>query len=211
MHHRAFEFAFAELGVPRAHARALKTGTEHNIVLIEALDMRGLNVGAAPVEIVQRAPSVAVAVLGFLLFHVVLLQNTAPARAGIGQLRFVAVAWPQRAGDDDGFEFFRAKHGSAAVRGEMVVIVGEHRSPVHVFAGRADAEHSCVAIVDDLPQSVFGVARADAPDLRGVTQFRLAVFDVEINRFRRGAGENDSVVTGGLQIGSPITAGRAAT
>ena len=52
MNHGALEFAFAELRVPGTHARALKAGTKHDVVLVEALDVRGLKVGAAPVEII---------------------------------------------------------------------------------------------------------------------------------------------------------------
>ena len=108
------------------------------------------------------------AVLGFLLFHVVLLQHGAPARAGVGESCFVTIARPQRAGNDDGFEFFRAEHGAAAVRGEVVVVVGEHGGAIHMLAGGTDAEHSGVAIGDDLTQAIFGVAGAETPDLRGV-------------------------------------------
>src|SRR5262249_15768680 len=42
MDHGPFEFAFAELCVPRAHARTLKTGAKHDLVLIEAFDVRRL-------------------------------------------------------------------------------------------------------------------------------------------------------------------------
>ena len=124
------------------------------------------------------------AVFGFLLFYVVLLQHTAPARAGIGQFHFIAVARPQRARDNDGFEFFRAEHGAAAVGGEMIVIVGQHGGVVQVFAGGANAQYSRIAVADDLTQAIFGIARAGAPDFCRVAQLALAVFDIEINRFR---------------------------
>jgi hypothetical protein len=42
MNHGAFELAFAELGVPWAHAGALEAGAEHHLILIEAFDMRRL-------------------------------------------------------------------------------------------------------------------------------------------------------------------------
>src|SRR5438876_11778492 len=69
----SFEFAFAKLCIPWAHPRALKTGPEHNVVLVEAVNVRRRKIGAAPIEIVERAPGLAVTVFGFLLFHVVLL------------------------------------------------------------------------------------------------------------------------------------------
>ena len=127
--------------------------------------MRRLNVGAAPVQIIQRAPGVAVAVLGFLFLDVVLLQDVAPAQAGIGELRFVAIARPHGAGNDDGFEFLRAEHGAAAVGGEMIVVVGEHGGAIHILAGGTDAQHSGVAVADDLAQTIFGVAGAERPRL----------------------------------------------
>src|SRR5581483_3818639 len=165
---------------------------------------------AAPVQIIQRAPGIAVAVLGFLLFYVVLLQHAAPALTGVGQFHFIPVARPQAAADDDGFELLRAEHGAAAVGGEMIVVVGQHGGAIQIFSGRTDAENSRVAIGDDLAQAIFGVARAEAPDLRGVAQLRLAVADVEINRLRRSAVENDAVVAGGFEIGGPVAAGGAA-
>ena len=94
--------------------------------------------------------------------------------------------------------------------GEMIVVVGEHGGAVHVFAGGTDAEHARVAVADDLAQAVFGVARAESPDLRPVAQFRLAVFDVEINRLGRDALDDDAIVACGFEIGRPIAAGGAA-
>src|SRR5690348_18341074 len=120
MNHRAFEVTLAELGVPRAHTGALKTGTEHDIVLIEALDVRRLQIGAAPTEIVQCTPRVAMAVFGFLFLDVVLLQHRAPAHAGVYQSRLVAISRSQGAGNDDRLELFRTEHGAAAMGGEMI-------------------------------------------------------------------------------------------
>ena len=78
--------------------------------------------------------------------------------------------------------FFDPSTGAAAVGGEVIVVVGQHSGAVHVFAGGADAEHARIAVADDLAQAVFGVAGAESPNLRGVAQLRLAVFDVEIDR-----------------------------
>ncbi len=130
MHDGAFEFAFSQLRIPGAHARALKTGTKHYVVLIEALDMRGLQIGAAPIEIIQSAPGIAMTIFGFLFLDIVLLQNVAPAQTCVRQLCLIAIAWPQRAGDDDGFEFFRAEHRAAAMGREMIVIVCQHGGAV---------------------------------------------------------------------------------
>src|SRR5882757_6900201 len=93
----------------------------------------------------------------------------------------------------------------------MIVVVGEHPCAVHVFARGADAQHSGVAVADDLTKTVFGVAGAGTPYLRGVAQFGLAVFDVKINRFGCRAVENNPVVASGFEIGSPVAAGRAAS
>ena len=59
-------------------------------------------------------------------------------------------------------------------------------------------------------KTIFGVAGAGTPDLRGVAQLGLAVFDVKINRFGCRAVENNSVVAGCFEIGSPVAAGRTA-
>ena len=45
----SFEFTFAELCVPRAHAGTLKARPKNHIVLAEAVDVRGREFGAAPV------------------------------------------------------------------------------------------------------------------------------------------------------------------
>jgi hypothetical protein len=49
MNDRAFEFAFAEPGVPRAHAGALKAGPKHHVVLAEPVNMCRGKIRAAPV------------------------------------------------------------------------------------------------------------------------------------------------------------------
>jgi len=45
-------------------------------------------------QIIQGAPRVAVAIFGFLFFDIVLLQDVAPAQAGVGELGFIAMARP---------------------------------------------------------------------------------------------------------------------
>src|ERR1041384_7590170 len=100
----AFKLAFPELRVPWTHARTLKTGTENHVVLIEALDMRGRQIRAAPVEVVERAPCLAVAVFGFLLFDIVLLECLAPTPSGLHESRLVAQRRPRRPRDDNRLE-----------------------------------------------------------------------------------------------------------
>src|SRR5712692_5034025 len=84
---------FAERCVPRAEPLALKAGSQDHVVLIEARDVRRIYIGAAPVQIVERAPRLAVAVLGFLFLAVVHLQDRPPAQARLDQLRLVAAGW----------------------------------------------------------------------------------------------------------------------
>ena len=92
----------------------------------------------------------------------------------------------------------------------MIVIVGEHGGAVHVFTGGTDAQNSCVAVADDFAQTIFAVTGAQTPDFRRVAQFGLAVFDVEIDRCRRYAFNDDAVVARGFEIGRPVAAGGAA-
>src|ERR1051326_4759664 len=79
MHQRTLKLPLAQLRVPWTHARALKAGTKHDIVRLESLNVRRRQIRAAPVQIVQRAPCLAVAVFCFLLFHVVLLESPPPS------------------------------------------------------------------------------------------------------------------------------------
>src|SRR4030095_4719817 len=58
--HFPFMPSFADLHVPGTHARALKTGTQHNSVLIQAARFIGDD-GAAPIQFSDRAPRVPVA------------------------------------------------------------------------------------------------------------------------------------------------------
>src|SRR5919198_2690994 len=105
--HSAFEFTFADSRIPGTHPSALKAGPEHNVVFIEAANMRGRKIRAAPVQVVERAPSLAVAVFGFFLLDIVLLQGSAPTPAGIDQSSLVMEARWRGAGDDDGLQLLR--------------------------------------------------------------------------------------------------------
>src|SRR5262245_24511102 len=100
--------------------------------------MRRLKIGAAPVQVIERAPSIAVAVLGLLFLDVVLLQDGAPARTGVDQLRFVATTRSKRAANHNRLQFLRAEHRAAAMSGKVIVVVGEHGGAIEIFAGRAD-------------------------------------------------------------------------
>src|SRR5262249_8910818 len=82
-HRRALVRPFAQLAVPGAEPLALKAGPEHDVVLVEARDVARVELGAAPVVIVERAPRLAVAVLGLLFLDVVDLQDRAPAHTGV--------------------------------------------------------------------------------------------------------------------------------
>ena len=88
------------------------------------------------------------------------LRQRQPASTSLALSR---IARPQRAGDDDGFEFLRAENRAAAVGGEVIVIVGQHGGAIQVFPGGADAQHSGIAVADDFAQAIFGVARAQRP------------------------------------------------
>ncbi len=59
----AFEASFADLYVPRAHARALETGAKRHAILIQAFRFVGDNC-AAPIKFRDRAPVFAVADTG---------------------------------------------------------------------------------------------------------------------------------------------------
>jgi hypothetical protein len=98
----------------------------------------------------------------FSSFHVMFATRHASARRHL-QVSLVAYR-AERAGNDDGLEFFgRARR---RVRGEVIVIVGEHGGAVHVLASGANTHSASVA--NDFAQAIFGVARAEAPHLRGV-------------------------------------------
>ena len=68
----SFEFSFTELGIPRAKPGTLKAGPENHIILTETMNVCRRQLGAAPVQIIQRAPGFSMPVLGFL-FHIMLL------------------------------------------------------------------------------------------------------------------------------------------
>ena len=80
-------------------------------------------------------------VLGFFLFHIVLLQCLVPAPSGVDQLRLVTKTRPLGAVNDDGLQLLRSQNRAAAVRGEVIVVIGEHGGAIHVFPGGADAEN----------------------------------------------------------------------
>src|SRR6266545_2602874 len=138
-----------------------------------------------------------------------LLQYAAPAPAGVDQFRFVAITWPPGSVNDDRLEFFRAQDRAAAVRRKVIVIVGEHRRAVQVFAGGTDAQDLGFLMADRFAQAIFRRPRAQAPEFRPVAQLGFAFIDIEINRPWRCAIKNDAVVSGGLEISSPVAAGGA--
>ena len=165
------------------------------------------DVRAAPVQVVQSAPGLAVAVLGLFLFDIVLLQRLAPAPAGVNQLCLVTNTRARGAGHDDRFESLRSENRAAAMGGEVIVVVGKHRGAIEMLPGWSDAEHSGIAAANDFAQAIFGIARAEAPDTRGITQLGLALMDIKVDGLRRGAVDDNAVVAGGFEIG-PLVAPR---
>ena len=151
------------------------------------------------------------AILGFLLFDIVLLQCLAPAPTGVHERGLVANTWARGARDDDRFELFRAQDSATAMGGEVIIVVGEHGGAIQMLARGSDAEHLSVATPHEFAQAIFGVAGSQAPDRCGIAQFGLAFVDIQINRLRRGAVEDDAVITCGFQIRPPVAAGGAST
>src|SRR5262245_15815696 len=211
MEQRPFVPALADGGVPRTHARALKARSKNHVVVAEALDVCRRQRRAAPVQIIQRSPGFAVPILGFLLFDIVLLQGFAPAPARFGQFRFVSITWPPGAVDDDRFQFFRTQDRAAAVRGKMIVVVGEHGRAIQIFTGGSDAKNFCLRTFHRVTQTIFRSSGTKPPKIRSIAQLGSAFVNIKIDRLWRCACEYNAVVPGGLEIGSPIAAGGAAS
>src|SRR4029077_15943265 len=88
----------------------------------------------------------------------------------------------------------------------MIVVVSQHGGAVQILAGGSDAQHPRVAMSDRLAQTILSGAGAEAPHVGSVTQLGLAFVNVELNRCRCSAVEDDSLITRRLEISSPVAA-----
>jgi hypothetical protein len=129
-----------------------------------------------------------------------------PSESGFDERGFVVQRRTLGAVYDDGFELFRSENRPAAVRCGMIVIVAQHRRVDHVLTRRSDAHDFGIFDPDLGTQQIFGIARTFAPEFVCTTQFGLAVVDEKISRLPRRALNNDSVITGLLEIRSPVAA-----
>ncbi len=100
----AFESSFADLHIPRAHARALKAGPQRNTILIQTFRFIGDD-RAAPIELRDRAPVLAVADARQTFFDGGFSRRDSfcPAHAGTDQAMLVVRARPLGAPGDKSF------------------------------------------------------------------------------------------------------------
>ena len=112
-----------------------------------------------------------------------------------------------RAAHDEGFQVFRS-HDRADARTSRgaVQIVDHGGEQAAAFAGLADRRDLGFFTVA-FQQRLFGVPSACAPEVAGVLQFRLVVFDRQIDGLGGLAFENHHVPAGVLQLGAEESAG----
>ena len=203
--------SFADFHVPRTQARALETGTQHHVVLVQAAGFVGDD-RAAPIQFRDGAPRVPVTHALLLLRNAVNagLQRLPPAQTGIDQILFADDPWSLCAPDDNRFQLLGTHHSAQTVSGSVIVIVDEHGRTNEIFARRADAADARVRVAGLGAQHFFGFARSFTPDAPGVAQFDLVFADVKIHRLRRRAGNNQAIVTGRFERRSEVAAGGGA-
>src|SRR5262245_47069923 len=161
--------SFADLNIPRTEPRALKTGTQHHAILVQATGFIGDN-RAAPVQFGDRAPGIPMADAFFPLPHCVdaWLQRLSPAEPRRNERRLIVYLRPLGTPNNDSLQLFGAHHRAQTVSRRVVVIVDEHGSANEVLARRADGANARVLMTRLHTQHRFRVAHAFAPDAAGI-------------------------------------------
>src|SRR5262245_40565886 len=108
--------------------------------------------------------------------------------------------------NNNGLEPLRSQDRTAAVSGEVIIVVGEHGGAIHVFPGGADAQNFCVSVFHGLAQTIFRRACAKTPEIRGVMQLSPAFVDVKIDGLWRRTGNYNTVIPCRLEISCPVSA-----
>ena len=108
---------------------------------------------------------------------------------------------------DDGLDLLRAHHrADPGAPGGAAVVIHDAGHVGEVLAGLADHRH--LGLADPtvtavfLLQGFFGLVGVLAPEVAGVLQAGLAVVEQQVDGLVGNAGEDDTVVTGGLQCGA---------
>src|SRR5574343_960013 len=112
------------------------------------------------------------------------------------------------AANGDGLEVLGTHDGAdAGTAGSTVQVIDDAGEEHLVFARAADRGDANQRILEFGLDGFLGVPAGRAPQVGGVAQFGLVVFDVEVNRLRRLAFEDDHVPAGELQFGTEVATG----
>src|SRR5262249_35237099 len=103
--------SFADLDIPRTEPRALKTGTQHDAILVQATGFIGYDC-APPVQLGDRAPGIPMADAFFLLRNRIdaRLYGFSPAQPSLDERRLVVHLWSPGTPNNDGLQLFGAHH-----------------------------------------------------------------------------------------------------
>ena len=131
----------------------------------------------------------------------------AAAAAFMNAARILDVAHALRAAHGDRLQVLRAHHrADAGAAGGAMQVVDDGGEQHPRLAGAPDAGNADQRILVLLLEDRLGVPGALAPDLVGGEQLRLVVLDVQVDRLRRLALEDDHVPAGEAQLGAEIAA-----
>ena len=106
-----------------------------------------------------------------------------------------------------GLEILRAHHRTnAGTSGSTVQVIDDAGEEHLIFARRPDRRHLDLRILMTRLDRLFGLPAGLAPEVGSAAQLGFVVLQIEIDRFRRFAFEDDHVPAGKLHLGAEIAA-----
>ena len=110
--------------------------------------------------------------------------------------------------DGNGPQILRA-HDSTQARPPVSVlhVIEDAGVPDQVFTARTGLGNSDPLIAQFVPDDLFRLTGSLAPDVAGISDFALAVFDPQIDWLGGFSFNNDAVKAGPFQFGTPKATG----
>ena len=134
----------------------------------------------------------------------ILLQGVRDPAADLLHLRRVMQRNVVGAPDDDRLELLAAHHGAqAGTAGDVLEVIHDARDANAVLTRGPDLADPRQPLADLGLERLLGIHDLEAPEVRRIADLDLIVLDPEIHRRGGGAGHDDRVPAGALELGAP--------